>query len=88
MLLSLDKEKQKEVWFDKALKKNPLDLTLLFALTYWHNWPIFQLVLLCMSYFASSRKRERHSGMHLLIQNLFWHKCLQYLLRITGLHVP
>jgi len=50
------------------------DSMLLFALIYWHNWPIFQLGLPYMSYSASRRRRERHLGICLLIQNHFWHK--------------
>jgi len=38
------KEKQKEVWFDRVLKKpSGLGLDVPFPLIYWHNWPIFQL---------------------------------------------
>ena len=68
----LDKEKQKEAWCDKALKKNPYQgLNTPFRLTYWHNWPIFQLVLLYTNYSASRGKQERRSGMFLLMHSLF-----------------
>jgi len=47
------------------------DSMLLSALTYWHNWPIFHLVLPCTNYSASRRKQERHLRMRLLFQNHF-----------------
>jgi len=54
----------------------------------WHGLPIFQLVSLCTSYFASRRRQDKCLGMHLLIQNPFWHKHLQSLPTMTGLHAP
>ena len=65
----------------------PKDSILPSALTYWHNWPISQLVLLCMSYSASPRRWERNSGMLLLIRNHFSCKYLS-LQKKMELHVP
>ena len=64
------------------------DSAFLSALTYWHNWPISQLVLSCMSYSAYQRKQERYLGMRLLTQNHFWFKCLPSLQMKTGPIVP
>jgi len=51
------------------------DLTSLFALTYWPIWLISQLVSPYTSCFAFWKRQERHSRMHWLIQNYFWHMC-------------
>ena len=64
------------------------DSTPFSTLIYWHNFLISQLVSPYMSYSISLRKLERHLGMRLLIQSLFWRKCHQSLLMITGLSVP
>ena len=86
----LDKGKQKEVWFDKSLKKDPSKgLNAFVALTYWHNLPISELILLCPSYFASQRRQERRALRDALTDSeSFMTQVPATLLMTMGLRVP
>ena len=81
------KEKQKEIRFNESLEKNPSRGLNTPVLTYWHNWPISQLILLCTSYSDSPRRRERHLEILLLIHNHFSCKYLS-LQKKLELHTP
>jgi len=70
--LSLDKEKPKEVRFDKTLKKDPSKgLNAPFRFDILTHLPISQLVSLCTSYFAS-RKKTREALRDTLVDSEFF----------------
>jgi len=81
-------QREAKVSFDKSLKNSSQGLYTPFRFNILAQLAKIPARITLHELLRLSKKWERHSGMRLLIQNLFWHKYPQSIPMTTRFHVP